>query len=78
MRTSNIFAGVAEWKAFERLCADLLEAEGHAIASEPFVDRSGIDLLTIQEFRSHSNDSIRLTWHVQCKHYASSGKKLGP
>ena len=75
--TENIFAGLAGWKDFERLCADLLEAEGHRIEAEPFVDRCGTDLTTAQEYQSHNGDSIRLTWHVQCKHYASSGKPLG-
>ena len=78
MRISdNIFAAISNWKDFERLCADLLEAEGHRIEAEPSVDRSGTDLTTTQEYQSHNGDSIRLTWHVQCKHYASSGKPLG-
>jgi hypothetical protein len=75
--TENVFAAISHWKDFERLCADLLEAEGHKVEAEPFVDRKGTDLTTTQEYQSHNGDSIRLTWHVQCKHYALSGKSLG-
>lgn len=75
--TENIFAAIRHWKDFERLCADLLEAEGHRIEAEPSVDRSGTDIVTTQEYQSHNGDTFRLTWHVQCKHYASSGQSLG-
>ena len=67
-----------DWKQFEHLCADLLEAEGLTITSEPHIDRSGIDLQATEEFRSHaSSKTIILRWRVQCKHYAGSGRNLG-
>ena len=73
----NIFTTVRHWKDFERLCADLLEAEGYKIRSEPSVDRTGTDLLVTKEYRSHDDDAVHLTWRVQCKHYAVSGRPLG-
>lgn len=73
----NIFAAVQHWKDFERLCADLLEAEGYKIQSEPSVDRTGVDLLVTKEYRSHDDECLYITWRVQCKHYAVSENPLG-
>jgi len=67
-----------DWKDFERLCADLLDAEGFVIESEPFVDRMGTDIIAVEVFRSHDpNREKRKRWRVQCKHYSGSGKNLG-
>jgi hypothetical protein len=72
------FNSLQDWKDFERLCADLLNAEGFIIESEPFVDRTGGDIIATEEYRSHvPNRVIRIKWRVQCKHYARSGKNLG-
>jgi len=69
---------IPDGKTFERLCADLLEAEEYIIESEPSVDVSGVDLVVIEEYRSHDPSRyIRIRWRVQCKHYARSGKNLG-
>jgi hypothetical protein len=72
------FASMQDWKQFERLCADLLQAEGFQIESEPSVDRTGTDFVATCEYRSHASDipSIRVRWRVQCKHYAPSGNRL--
>ena len=74
---SSILTKLDDWKQFERLCADLLEAEGYTIESEPFVDRKGTDIIASQEYTSYAGDTIKLRWKVQCKHYAGSGKNLG-
>jgi hypothetical protein len=67
-----------DWKDFERLCADLLEAEGFLIESEPFVDRTGADIIAVETYQSHDpNRHLRVRWRVQCKHYANSGNNLG-
>jgi len=67
-----------DWKNFERLCADLLEAEGFIIESEPFVDRKGADLIAVEIYQSHEpTRQVRKRWRVQCKHYAGSGRNLG-
>jgi hypothetical protein len=67
-----------EWKDFERLCADLLSAEGFIIESEPSIDHTGTDITAKEEYRSHDpTRSISIRWRVQCKHYAGSGKSLG-
>src|SRR6185369_13838037 len=61
-----------------RLCADLLEAEGFIIESEPFVDRKGADLIAVEIYQSHEpTRQVRKRWRVQCKHYAGSGRNLG-
>ena len=74
----SILTVVKDPKIFERLCADLLSAEGFQIDSEPYVDRSGTDILAVEEFRSHASEqTIRVHWRVQCKHYARSGRNLG-
>lgn len=66
-----------DWKAFERLCADLLEAEHFVVTAEPSVDTSGIDIEAVEEYRSHDPArTFKLRWRVQCKHYAHSGKNL--
>ena len=68
-----------DWKQFERLCADILAAEGFIIESEPFVDRTGVDITAFEVYRSHHdpNRQIQIRWRVQCKHYAGSGTNLG-
>jgi hypothetical protein len=67
-----------DWKQFERLCADILAAEGFIIESEPFVDRTGVDITASEIYRSHDpNRQIQIKWRVQCKHYSGSGKNLG-
>lgn len=72
------FENLSGWKDFERLCADLLNAEGFVVESEPFVDRTGVDIVAVEEYRSHDPDRvIHVTWRIQCKHYADSGKNLG-
>lgn len=72
------FEKLAGWKDFERLCADLLDAEGFLIESEPFVDRTGADIVATEVYQSHDpNRQIRIRWRVQCKHYAGSGNNLG-
>jgi Restriction endonuclease len=70
---------ISDWKDFERLCADLLEAEGFSIDLEPYVDRTGVDIVASCEYRAHapSLPAIRVRWFVQCKHYAPSGTNLG-
>src|SRR5258708_6938668 len=68
---------ISEWKDFERLCADLLEAEGFVVTNEPSVDTSGTDFEAIEEYRSHDpTRSVSIRWRVQCKHYAQSGRNL--
>lgn len=68
---------IADWKDFEHLCADLLEAEHIFVTNEPSVDTSGRDLEAIEEYRSHDpTRSVSVRWRVQCKHYAPSGKRL--
>jgi hypothetical protein len=69
---------ISDWKLFERLCADLLEAEGFSIDLEPHVDRTGIDIVASCEYRAHASSvpPIRVRWFVQCKHYAPSGRNL--
>ena len=67
-----------DWKQFERLCADIFAAEGFVIESEPFVDRTGVDIMALEIYRSHDpNRQIQIMWRVQCKHYAGSGNNLG-
>jgi len=67
-----------DWKDFERLCTDLLEAEEFIIESEPFVDRMGADIVAVEIYRSHDpSRDFRRRWRVQCKHYAGSGTRLG-
>lgn len=74
---SSIFASIRNWKDFERLCADLLDCEGYRILSEPYVDRTGTDLLVSKEYKAHDGDSVRVNWRVQCKHFAVSGNSFG-
>jgi hypothetical protein len=65
------------WKDFERLCADLLEAERFVVVNEPSVDTSGVDLEAIEEYKAHDpKRTLTLRWKVQCKHYAPSGRRL--
>ena len=71
------FTQLDDWKAFERLTSDLLEAEGFRIVSEPSVDRSGVDILAEEVLASHSGATQIVRWFVQCKHYAESGKSIG-
>lgn len=70
------FSRMANWKAFEKLVADLLEAEGFRILREPSIDRSGIDILAEETIASHSGLVHTVRWFVQCKHYAGSGRSL--
>jgi|HubBroStandDraft_2_1064218.scaffolds.fasta_scaffold62093_2 hypothetical protein len=67
-----------DWKHFERLCADLLEAEGFQIEEEPSVDTTGIDIVATCEYRAHAQNlkPIKVRWLVQCKHLAPSGRNL--
>jgi hypothetical protein len=68
---------IPDWKDFERLCADLLEAERFVVTNEPSVDTSGRDLEAIEEYTSHDpSRSVLIRWRVQCKHYAQSGRRL--
>ena len=61
---------LSDWKDFERLCADLLSAEGFIVQSEPYVDRTGVDIVAVEEYRSHDpNRVIRVNWQVQCKYF---------
>ncbi|MGJ5181997.1 restriction endonuclease [Bradyrhizobium oligotrophicum] len=73
------FSQLRSPKDFERLCADLLEAEAFHVDREPSVDVSGIDIVATCEYRAHSPTirPVTLRWLVQCKHYATSGKNLG-
>jgi hypothetical protein len=66
------------WKDFERFCADLLEAEGFHIESEPGVDTTGVDIVARCEYRAHGSSlpPVHVRWLVQCKHLAISGKRL--
>jgi hypothetical protein len=74
----NIFKSINDWKDFERLCADILSAEGFTIITESFKDDIGSDLIVKEEYLSHDPDrKIEITWRVQCKHYSKSGKNLG-
>src|SRR5947199_8873186 len=67
-----------DWKNFERLCADLLAAEKFIIESEPFVDRTGADIIATEIYQSHDpNRKKHVRFRVQCKHYAGSGNNLG-
>ena len=50
---------ITDWKEFERLCADLLAAEGFTIQNEAHVDRSGIDFVAVEEYRSHDPRRVR-------------------
>lgn len=70
------FSKLPNWKAFERLTADVLEAEGFRLLSEPSIDRSGIDILAEETFASHSGATRLVRWFVQCKNYSKSGKSL--
>ncbi|MBM4033457.1 MAG: hypothetical protein FJ291_16970 [Planctomycetes bacterium] len=65
------------WKQFEKLVADLLEAEGFRVLQEPSVDRSGIDILAEETVPSHSGLEHRVRWLVQCKDYARGKRNLG-
>src|SRR2546422_533096 len=67
-----------DWKEFERLCADLLEAEGFHIEEEPSVDSTGIDIVATCEYRAHASNlkPVKVRWLVQCKHLAVSGNNL--
>jgi hypothetical protein len=67
---------ITDWKAFERLVADLLEVEGFHVLREPSVDSSGIDILAEETIISHSGFYHTVQWFVQCKHYAASGRNL--
>lgn len=71
------FNRLDDWKSFERLVADILEAEGFRVTSEPSVDQSGVDILAEEVLASHSGVSNAVRWSVQCKHYAGSGKSIG-
>ena len=74
----TLLRNIEDWKQFERFCADLLEAEGFCVVSEPSVDRTGIDIKAKEVYRTHDpNRSISISWRIQCKHFAASGKKLG-
>lgn len=44
------------WKQFERFAADLLQAEGFSILSEPYVDRDGADFFALEQYKSHASD----------------------
>lgn len=72
-------SNIGHWKDFERLCADLLQAEGFHIDSEPSIDTTGADIAAVYDYRSHSTGipPIRVRWRVQCKHFAPSGDHLG-
>lgn len=75
---TDFFRHIVEAKEFERLCSDLLEAEGFHIESEPSVDRTGVDFVAIEEYRSHaSGDVILVRWKVQCKHYSKQNLGRG-
>src|ERR1700682_3365041 len=66
-----------DWTDFERLCADLLAAEGLTVESESSVDRSGVDFVAVEDYRSHDPTRvISVRWRVQCKHYGPSGTNL--
>jgi hypothetical protein len=68
---------ITDWKEFERLCADLLDAEGFTIQDEAHVDRSGVDFVAVEEYRSHDpRRVIKVKWRVQCKHFRS-GANVG-
>lgn len=68
---------IGDWKQFERFSADLMQAEGFSILSEPFVDQDGVDFLALEKYKSHATDRvIEVKWRVQCKHYATSGNCL--
>src|SRR5260221_1843417 len=68
---------IREWKTFERLCADLLEAEQFVVTKEPSVDTSGWDLQAVEEYRTQDpSRKLLLRWRVQCKHYAPSDRNL--
>ncbi len=71
------FRGLEDWKAFERLTADVLEAEGFRIIREPSVDKSGVDILAEETLASHSGAIQQIRWFVQCKHYSGSRKSVG-
>jgi len=76
-QTMNLLAKLTDWKDFERLCADLLEAEQFSIDSEPSLDRTGTDIQVTEHLISHDpTRSFQLRWRVQCKHFAPSGKNL--
>jgi hypothetical protein len=75
--TRVVLSRLADWKAFERLTADLLEREGFTLLSEPGVDRSGADLVAEEVVISHSGARRRIRWQVQCKHYAGSSRSVG-
>lgn len=77
-KQSSKLQALKDWKQFERLCADLLEAEGFDIQSEPSVDTTGTDFVATETYRTHDpGRTIRIRWRVQCKHYAGSGRNLG-
>lgn len=81
VRTSSMatidFKRLDDWKAFERLTADILEAEGFRVISEPSVDRSGVDIVAEEVLASHAGATRVVRWFVQCKHYAGSGQSIG-
>jgi hypothetical protein len=73
-----LLPGETPWKTFERLCADLLTAEQFEVQSEPYVDRTGDDIIAIEEYRSHTQTrTFRVRWRVQCKYYSVSGNHFG-
>lgn len=75
--TSPDYKKLKNGEAFEKLCSDILFSEGFIIESEPKVDRTGFDIVAIEEYKSHRGESIRIKWKVQCKHFAESNRTLG-
>jgi hypothetical protein len=70
---------ISHWKTFEHLCADLLQSRGFRIQSEPSVDTTGTDIIATCDYFAHDKNMkpVQICWHIQCKHYAASGKNLG-
>ena len=77
-RTLIDFSRLKDWKQFQDLCADLLEAEGfknvHSAGTGPDFGR---DLWAEEELEFSAGLSETIKWIVQCKHYAGSGRAVG-
>ena len=66
---------VLSWSDFEKLCGDLLEADGFEVEPLP-VGAPGADFIAIRIYRDHQGHELRQPWLVQCKNYAGSKRSV--
>lgn len=76
---AEIDFGQLTWEQFEKLCVDLLEAEGfmNVMASGGAGGDQGRDISAEELITSRTGKQWILQWMVQCKHYAASGRSVG-